>query len=52
LPDGKSGRVDFQLICGRNPLFGVMVLINPTGSRNLEYQKFLPGNIMVDHSSP
>jgi hypothetical protein len=53
LPDGKYGRMKFSLICNSsNPFFGVEVLINPSGSKNLEYDKYLPGNIMVDQSAP
>jgi len=52
LPDGKFGRMKFSLICAGNPSFGVEVLINQSGSKNLEYDKYLPGNIMVDQSAP
>jgi hypothetical protein len=52
LADGKYGRVKFSLNCSGNPFFGVEALINPSGSRNLEYDKYLPGNIMVDQSAP
>ena len=52
LADGKYGRVKFSLVCGGNPFFGVEALINPSGSKNLEYDKYLPGNIMVDQSAP
>jgi hypothetical protein len=52
LPDGKYGRMKFTLNCGGNPFFGIEALINPSGSTNLEYVKYLPGNIMVDQSAP
>lgn len=52
LPDGHYGRVDFTLACSTSPFFGVEALINPVGSKNLEYDKYLPGNILVDHSAP
>lgn len=52
LPDGKYGRVKFNLSCRTGPYFGVEALINFNGSRDLEYDKYLPGNVMVDHSAP
>jgi hypothetical protein len=52
LPDGKYGRMKFSLVCAGNPSFGVEALINPSGSKNLEYDKYLSGNIMVDQSAP
>jgi hypothetical protein len=52
LADGNYGRVKFSLNCSTSPFFGVEALINPSGSRNLEYDKYLPGNIMVDQSAP
>jgi len=52
LADSKYGRVKFSLNCSSNPFFGVETLINPSGSKNLEYEKYLPGNIMVDQSAP
>ena len=52
LSDGKYGRIILSLVCSRKPFFGVEALINPSGSRSLEYDKYLPGNIMVDQSAP
>ncbi len=52
LPNGKCGLIRFTLTCSGNPFFGVEVLVNPSGSVNLEYDKHLPGNIMVDQSAP
>jgi hypothetical protein len=52
LSDGKCGLIRFTLTCGGNPFFGVEVLVNPSGSTNLEYEKYLPGNMMVDQSAP
>lgn len=52
LADGKYGRVKFSLNCSGSPFFGVVALVNPSGSRNLEYDKTLPDNIMVDQSAP
>ena len=37
LPDGNYGRVKFNLVGSQNPFFGVEAFINPSGSRNLEY---------------
>ncbi|MBU6409472.1 MAG: hypothetical protein KGR98_03695 [Verrucomicrobia bacterium] len=51
LPDGRYGLVKFELYNSYRDFFCVDVLINPTGSRNLEYDMHLPGNIMVDQSS-
>jgi|SRR5579884_455469 len=52
LADGNYGIVNLTVMCGSNPFFGVDVLVNRAGSRNLEYDKYLPGNIFVDQSSP
>ena len=52
LSDGKYGRIILSLVCSSKPFFGVEALINPSGSRSLEYDKYLPGNIMVDQSAP
>ncbi len=37
LPDGKFGRINFSLFNGPNPYFGIEAFINPSGSRNLEF---------------
>jgi hypothetical protein len=52
LRDGKYGWIRLKVICSENPFFGLEALINPSGSRTLEYDKYLPGDVMVNQSSP
>jgi hypothetical protein len=52
LSDGNYGRINLKVICSDNPYFGVETWINPSASRNLEYDRYLLGNIMVRQSCP